>query len=185
MIDIKKAPQLFGESADWRSSNQTIDALKNSNVSFNGYGIAENEIIAFPTEAQIKANPRAYVKQRAASPNSKRITSLILVERFENGSENGRTSWFNMSTLSRQANKADGERYYLNEFMAEMGHCADDYERLMALLGKKVVGARTTAAFGPEFDKETRKPTGEYVARDYVEVELYDEPAAETTGEDA
>lgn len=178
MIDIKKAPQLFGESADWRSTNQGIDALKNSNVSFNGYGIAEGEIIVFPTEAEIKANPKAYVKQRPTSPGSSRVTSLILVERI-NGGE-GRTSWFNMSTLSRQANQADGTRFYLNDFMESMGNCNDDFERFHKLIGKKVVGARTTPAYGPEFDKDTRKPTGEYVSRDYVEVELVEDAPAAT-----
>ena len=175
MIDIKKAPQLFGESADWRSTNQGIDALKNSNVSFNGYGIAEGEIIVFPTEAEIKANPKAYVKQRPTSPGSTRITSLVLVERI-NGNES-RTSWFNMSTLSRQANQADGTRFYLNDFMESMGNCNDDFERFNKLIGKKVVGARTTPAYGPEFNRDTRKPTGEFVPRDYVEVELHEDEA--------
>lgn len=173
MIDIKKAPQLFGESADWRSTNQGIDALKNSNVSFNGYGIAEGEIIVFPTEAEIKANPKAYVKQRPTSPGSTRITSLVLVERIT-GNES-RTSWFNMSTLSRQANQADGTRFYLNDFMESMGNCSDDFERFNKLIGKKVIGARTTPAYGPEFDKDTRKPTGEFIPRDYVEVEVHED----------
>lgn len=175
MIDIKKAPQLFGESADWRSTNQGIDALKNSNVSFNGYGIAEGEIIVFPTEAEIKANPKAYVKQRPTSPGSTRITSLVLVERITRNES--RTSWFNMSTLSRQANQADGTRFYLNDFMESMGNCSDDFERFNKLIGKKVIGARTTPAYGPEFDKDTRKPTGEFVPRDYVEVEVHEDAA--------
>lgn len=175
---VTKAPQLYGESADWKSTFVDLDALTGSNVSFNGYGIAEGEMITFPTEEEIKKFGKKLFKTRTTSRTSNRKTGFALVTRVKNGKSN--VNWFNLGSLGRQANQADGTRYYLNEFMQEMAELPDDAARVRALVGKTIVGGETVSAFGPEFDKGTRELIPDsYVAREYVPVELVGEAVAE------
>lgn len=164
MIDINNVPTVFNE-AGRKPKFVGIDALKDIHVSFSGYGIADGETITFPTKEQLAANPNKYIKVLDTYPGSPNKGALVLVDR------NGRTGWFNLSTLSRQAYDADGQRVDIDAFRTEMRGMNDDKERLESLLGCTIKGAGSVSLYARDFDRETRKPLATYSEFDYVQIE--------------
>lgn len=190
MIEINNAPSIFGETKDRRSKYVGLDALKDSHVSFNGYGIAEDEIITFPTRAEFDKNPGKYIKQIPTYEKSPNNSALFLVDR------NGRTGWFNLSTLTRAAYEPDpqnpGEytRVDIDDFRKEMRLMNDDKERVEFLFGKQLKGGAPELLWAPEFGRDAndtktyRKPTGNYKENvPYVTITVADIPADVPTEE--
>ena len=152
--ESSKAPKIFNEknlNASWVG----IDALKDVHVSFNGYGIADGETLHFPTEEMLKKAPKSFIKTMATTPGSKNKSALVRVIRENNGVT--RDSWANMSMFSRMANTEDGERVFIDEARELLAPMNDDSERLTYLLGKKVTCSGELNAYGPKFDRDTRK----------------------------
>lgn len=190
MIEINNAPSIFGETKNRRSKYVGLDALKDSHVSFNGYGIAEDEIITFPTRAEFDKNPGKYIKQIPTYEGSTNNSALFLVDR------NGRTGWFNLSVLTRVAYEPDpqnaGEytRVDIDDFRREMRLMNDDKERVEFLFGKQLKGGAPELLWAPEFGRDAndaktyRKPTGNYKDNvPYVTITVADIPAAVPTEE--
>lgn len=188
MIEINNAPSIFGETKNRRSKYVGLDALKDSHVSFNGYGIAEDEIITFPTREEYDQNPGKYIKTIPTTddPKNANVSALILVDR------NGRTGWFNLSTLTRVAyepdpqNPGDYKRTDIDDFRKEMRLMNDDKERVEFLFGKQLKGGAPEMLWAPIFGRDAsdaktyRKPTGEYKENvPYVTITVADIPATE------
>lgn len=165
MIDINNVPTVFNE-AGRKPKFVGIDALKDLHVSFSGYGIADGETITFPTKEELSANPNKYIKVLDTYPGSPNKGALVLVSR-----NNKRTGWFNLSTLSRQAYDADGQRVDIDDFRTEMRAMNDDKERLESLLGCTIKGSGISSLYARDFDRETRKPLDTYSEFDYVIIE--------------
>lgn len=190
MIEINNAPSIFGETKNRRSKYIGLDALKDSHVSFNGYGIAEDEIITFPTRAEFDKNPGKYIKQIPTYEGSTNNSALFLVDR------NGRTGWLNLSVLTRVAYEPDpqnpGEytRVDIDDFRKEMRLMNDDKERVEFLFGKQLKGGAPELLWAPEFGRDAndaktyRKPTGNYKENvPYVTITVADIPADVPTEE--
>ena len=170
MIDINNTPSVFNESGR-KPKFVGINALKDLHLSFSGYGIATGEKVTFPTAADLEKNPTKYFKVLDTYVGSPNKSGLVLVERT-NAAGKKFTDWFNLSTLSRQATEEDGTRIDIDDFRAEMRTMHDDAERVTSLLGKTIVGGEIAHLFGPKFDRETRKPTGDYIPADYVTISI-------------
>lgn len=186
MIAVNEAPSIFGETKTRKSRYVGLDALKDSHVSFNGYGIAEDEIITFPTREEFDANPNKFIKVIPTYEGSSNNSALFLVDR------NGRTGWFNLSVLTRQAyepDERDPEKFVrvdIDDFRASMRLMNDDKERVESLFGKQLKGGAPVMLWAPEFGRDKndpktyRKPTGEYTDNvAYVTIEVADAPVVE------
>lgn len=182
MIEINNAPSIFGETKNRRSKYVGLDALKDSHVSFNGYGIAEDEIITFPTREEFDQNPTKYIKTIPTYEGSTNNSALFLVDR------NGRTGWLNLSVLTRVAYEPDQTdpdkfvRVDIDDFRKEMRLMNDDKERVESLFGKQLKGGQPVTLWAPEFGRDKtkenyRKPTGNYDTASYVTIEVADAPA--------
>lgn len=179
MIDITNIPSVFNEKGR-NPKMVNLNALKDIHLSFSGYGLAEGEKVTFPTADELQKNPTKYIKVLDTYAGSTNKGALILVERTS-ASGKKMTDWFNLSTLTRQANEADGTRINIDDFRADMRAMHDDSERVQSLLGKTLVGNGTLNAYAPEFNRETRKPTGNYVESSYVTIDV-EEAVAPTSG---
>lgn len=186
MIEINNAPSIFGETKNRRSKYVGLDALKDSHVSFNGYGIAEDEIITFPTREEYDQNPGKFIKTIPTYDGSPNNSALILVDR------NGRTGWFNLSVLTRIAYEPDPQspgdykRTDIDDFRKDMRLMNDDKERVEFLFGKQLQGGQPVMLWAPEFGRDKddaktyRKPTGDYKENvPYVTITVADIPATE------
>lgn len=188
MIDFSNAPKMSGETATWKSKPASRKDLKTTNQAWSGYGISNEEIIVFPTEAQLNQaikEKKEVLRIRPTSNGSTRNTAFILVERIKN--DKSSTNWFNMSALSRPCRDIAGKRYYSTDFMEEMSMCPDDDVRLDRVLGKAIKGVGIEPAYQQKFDKDTRKPIykengdPEMEPYEYVQVELCEVPGADDT----
>ena len=147
MIDNDRRPSLIGESPEWCSTAVSLNDLIGFNSTNNqGYGIGLNEIIKFPTEKEVRSNPKYYLRQRSSSPTSDRYSTYILVTRILDGEE--RRSWLNIGALFRQASRENKEKYYANTFMRVIGEKKDDYERVCMLFGISVIGDTLELSYG-------------------------------------
>ena len=169
-------PRIFGETPDRKASYVVLDALKDTHVSFNGYGIAEGEKVTFPTQQELEANPKKYFKTMKATPTSTNKSAFCKVSRQMPGKE-ARTSWFNLSTLTRQAYDENGKRLTIDEFRAEMAEYNDDAERMQHLLGRTIIGTGEIQAFRRDFDRDTRKPLDTVSEAPFVTIDYFEEPA--------
>lgn len=124
------------------------DSLKGSHVYFNGYGIDVNETVTFGTieEYDIDGN----IQKVPTYQESIRYSVLVRVIPTQNGVV--KDSWFNMSVLSRQMNEADGTSKAIDPFREKMIDLVDDYQRLIALAGKSIIGTGIANAFRPKFE---------------------------------
>lgn len=188
MINVNNAPSIFGESPKRRSTYVGLDALKDKHVSFNGYGMSEDDIITFPTRAEFDANPKQFIKTIPTYEGSTNTSVLFLVDR------NGRESWLNLSVLTRtgyeQQINPEGDVVYrraeIDDFRKDMNAMNDDKERVEYLFGKQLMGSAPrkdlyAQKFGrdPEDKKTYRKPLGEYELYDYVTIEVAERPVEE------
>lgn len=185
MINVNNAPSIFGESPKRKSNYVGLDALKDKHVSFNGYGISEDDVITFPTRAEFDAAPKKFIKTIPTYDGSPNTSVLFLVDR------NGRESWLNLSVLTRTgyAEEIDPEgntvykRAEIDDFRKEMNAMNDDKERVEYLFGKQIMGGapRTdlyAQNFGrdPEDKKTYRKPLGTYNLYPYVTLDVAERP---------
>ena len=176
MIDITNTPSVFNEKGR-NPKMVSVNALKDIHLSFSGYGIQTGEKVTFPTSTELQQNPTKYIKILDTYAGSTNKGALILVERNNGGKK--MTDWFNLSILTRQAVEADGTRINIDSFRENMRAMPSDAERVQALLGKTLVGSGTLEAYAPEFSRETRKPTGNYIEASYVTIDV--EEAAPTS----
>lgn len=137
--DINKAPAILNEK-DRNFCFQKLDALKGLHVSFNGYSIAEGEEVFFPTAEQIKEQPNKYIKIGVTQKGSTNKAALIRVFRNTYGYDEAYEGWFNISVLSRTAKDAEGHVVQIDDLRAQMNLLKDDYDRVQACLGKKLIG---------------------------------------------
>lgn len=180
--ESKKAPKIFNENrlgAKWAG----IDALKDIHVSFNGYGIAEDEKVHFPTAEMIAKAPTSFVKIMATREGSKNKSAFVRVIREKDGIT--RESYVNMSMFSRVAYTENGERVMIDDARTNLCAMNDDAERLSYLLGKTVSHTGTMDAYGPKFDREkgtlVRDEDGNvvYTPQTYATIEVSEPESAE------
>lgn len=180
------SPAIFGDFGK-NSKECALDALKGINTSFSGYGIAEDEVIVFPTKEEVEKFGKKLFRKGKSTPNARNETAMCRCERHENGRT--RQSWFNLGTLVRQANEADGTRKEIDDLHAEMRSYADASEVMEHLIGKAIVGSGTINAFGPKFDRQARQPirnedgSFQYEERTYVTIDWADVPGKNVDAE--
>lgn len=137
--DINDAPAILNEK-DRNFCFQKLDALKGLHVSFNGYSIAEGAEVFFPTAEQIKEHPNKFLKIGVTQKGSTNKSALIRVNRKHADSDEPYEGWFNISVLSRTAKDAEGHVVQIDDLRAQMNLLKDDYDRVQACLGKKLIG---------------------------------------------
>lgn len=177
MLDTSNIPTIFN-SKDRNPKSSTLDALKSSHVSFwVGYSIAEDEMITFPTMEELTGpNASKYITVMDSFKGSNNKSALVLVTRESDG--NSRTSWFNLSVLTRQCINDAGEREDVDEFRTNMRAMDDDRERLIWLAGKTIKGTGVREARKQDFDKDTHKPIrGSFSPAKFIMIEVIETTA--------
>ena len=127
----------------------SIESLKGSHVSFNGYGLDIDETITFGAFDDYKSSDA--IRKVPTYPGSKKYSILVRVTRTKNGVE--KDSWFNIGVLSRQMSTADGKSIPVDDFRATMIALDDDYNRLVAVAGKSIKGLSEIQGFRPVFER--------------------------------
>lgn len=147
-FDKKNVPTVYTQ-AGLTASNGSLEGLKGAHTSFNGYGIEEGETVAFGTLADY--NEMGNIKKIPTFKGSTRFSFLVRCTRIKNGKS--KDSWFNLGVLSRQMNEADGHSVPVDDFRKEMLELDDDLARLTSLVGKRIAGVGTVAAYRPVFTR--------------------------------
>lgn len=137
-------PAVFGEHT--RPANPlTKDALKTTGMPFVTYGISVDEKIEFPdTEDDI------VVKEQPIAQNRPATQRLLLVDRIDKNG-NRKTSWLSLGIL----NRTDFHREPTCDFCAKMNDFENDWDRIMANLGKTITCKRTVTKDFQKFDRAT------------------------------
>lgn len=142
------APVLYTQNG-LTAQKGSLESLKGSHISFTGYGIDVDESITFGTIDDYQNSDS--IRKVPTYQGSKNNSVLVRVTRTKNGVS--KDSWFNMGTLSRQMNTADGKSVPVDEFRAEMISLDDDYNRLVAIAGKTIKGLSEVNGFRPVFER--------------------------------
>lgn len=182
MIKEGVQPVLYGELA--KSKEVDLNGLRGINTQFNGYSIAEDETVVFPTQKEVDALGKKLFRKGHVRAGSKRETALVRVERISANGQH-RQDWFNIGVLQRTANNADGSRLQIDDVRAELSTLGDAQDVMAAVIGKAIVGTGSIDAFGPKFDRQANDVVREgdqivYEPRKYVTIDYvdYQEPAA-------
>ena len=163
----KTAPVMY-QGAELGVTPVNVDAAKGIGVSFNGYGIAENETIIFPTEEQI--NSGEFLFKRRTSPKSTRWGLCVRVIRQDQFGE--RESYFNLSQLERMmyVDAKGTQRVHIDDVRASMSKLPDHVSRALAMAGKKIRGIATKDGYAPEFKDGARVP-GSFVPAKFTVID--------------
>lgn len=148
--ELKSIQPALYTQAGVTAVNGSLDSLKGSHVSFQGYGISEGETVTFASIESYDKTPGS-IKRVPTYPGSTRISILVQVQRTMNGVS--KDSWLNLGVLTRTKNGADGKSSPVDDFRANMIALDDDAARLAALAGKSIMGTSTIRAYRPCFER--------------------------------
>lgn len=149
-IPADQLPKAFGERTR-PVSGMSLEALKTTGQSFVSYGISKDETIEFPDNKD-----EIQVFEQKINPNRDATQRLLVVMR------NGKPSYLSLGVL----NRTDAQRVPTCDFCAEMAKYDNDYERVIALCGKKITCHETKNALFQKFDRATgNRIEGETVSR--------------------
>jgi len=155
-INFTAGPTLYTRPGVTARGASSISALKNTHVSFNGYGIKEGDSVTFTSFEEYTAKAGDLIKIMPTYAGSANSTCVVLVW-DENKKQ---TRWLNMSLFGRSyVNKTTSEREFPDKVRETTGPMAEDYERLQYLAGKTIscVGTDTTSYTSPVFDRDTHQ----------------------------
>ena len=155
--NLDKAPTMYLQNgltkANVKTGNKT--GLKDKHVSFTGYGMNDGEIVVFGDSAFYdKPGTIKFVPTYAGSRNE---SALVLVTRIKG--DRRKTDWFNLGTLSRTMNQADGKSVAIDEFRQTMIDLGNDEARLEAVAGKAIAITGSVDGYVPKFHR-TRDANG-------------------------
>ncbi len=155
--DLNKVPTMYLQNGLTKANVKTgtKSALKNKHVSFTGYGMNDDEIVVFAS-SEFYDKPGS-IKFVPTYPGSRNESALILVTRVKGGRK--KTDWFNLATLSRTMNQADGKSVAIDEFRQQMIDLGNDEARLEAVAGKAIAITGSVDGYVPKFNR-TRDANG-------------------------
>ncbi len=155
--DLNKVPTMYLQSGLSKSNvkNGSKTALKDKHVSFTGYGISNDEVVVFGDSAFY--DKPGTIKLVPTYPGSRNESALVLVTRVKG--DHKKTDWFNLGTLSRTMNQADGKSIAIDEFRQTMIDLGNDEARLEAVAGKAITVTGSVDGYVPKFNR-TRDVNG-------------------------
>lgn len=103
----------------------TLADLESKGTTLVTYGVNEGDTIIFPETAE-----QIVIKQRQIRPNQDSFEMLLQVVR------NGRGSWLSVGVLNRRDHKYQP----VHPVAESLTDCANDAERVKAMLGKTIKG---------------------------------------------
>ena len=138
-IDSNKLPAISG--ANQRPLRAvSSDALKTSGVPFATYGVRQGDVIEFPDSWDDVQTFEQEVRK-----NSGIFQNVIVVLR------NNKPDYLSLGSLRKQ----DVNREYTCDFTKQMGEMNSDYDRIDALLGKKITAKSMKTINVQAFDRLT------------------------------
>ena len=150
-----KIPALFGEHTR-PGKEMTKEQLMTTGQPFVSSGIAVDETVEFPdTEDDI------VVKEQPVAVGRTAVQRLLLVDRINKDGVR-KAGWLSLGIL----NRTDFHREPTCEFCKEMNKLDSDWDRIIALLGKKITVKETVAKDFQKFDRQTgARLDGQYESR--------------------
>lgn len=139
-ITENKLPTISGAGARKPVLVTNLADLKVSGVPFATYSIRKGDVIEFPD-----AEDDIQVFNQPVRANSSAMQSLVVVLR------NGKPDYLSLGSLR----KTDINNEYTCDFTKSMGELNNDYERLLALCGKKITATDTKSIKVQAFDRLT------------------------------
>jgi len=140
-IDSNKLPPISG--ANQRPLRPvSSEALKTSGVPFATYGIRQGDVIEFPDTMNDVQSFEQEIRK-----NSGIFQNVIVVLR------NNKPDYLSLGSLRKQ----DVNREYTCEFTKKMGEMNSDYDRIEALLGKKITAKSMRTIEVQAFDRLTNE----------------------------
>lgn len=146
MKKTDKIPVVFGENA--RPSQQlSKEELHTTGTPFANYSISEGEVIDFPeTEEDI------VTRKQPVYAGGTAMQRLLMVDRIGKDGK-ARRSWLSLGVL----NRLDAKNNPTCDFCAEMNQYECDWDRIIALLGKKITCKSSVTRPFQKFDPDTRQ----------------------------
>lgn len=137
-------PAVFGEHTR-PAKEMTKEALKTTGQPFVSSGIAVDESVNFPdTEDDI------VVKEQPVAVGRTATQRLLLVDRIDKAG-NHKPGWLSLGVL----NRTDYHREPTCDFCAEMNKIDNDWDRIIALLGKTITCKKMVNKDFQRFDRQT------------------------------
>lgn len=140
MKKIKDLPSISGSNRRPANEVSNLQELKNSGIAFATYGIRKGDVIEFADNID-----EVQAFQQPVRENGTAMQTLVVVTR------NGKADYLSLGTLRKQ----DVDRNYTCNFTKEMGELNNDYERLLALVGRKITCNEMKTIKAQAFDRLT------------------------------
>lgn len=137
---ITDLPQISGALTRKPKGITNLEDLKNNNTSFATYGVRKGDIIKFP-----KTLEDVQVFSQPIRIDSDITQNILVVHR------NDRLDYLSFGAL----HKKDVNNIYSCLFAEQMGQYDNDYDRLIALLGKTITAVDTKVIKAPIYDNNT------------------------------
>lgn len=137
---VSNLPTISGANTRKPVEVNNLEALKTSGIAFATYGMRDGDVVEFPDTLN---DVQAF--QQPVRAGSTALQTLVVVKK------NDKITYLSMGTLRKQ----DVNREYTCDFTREMGEMNNDYDRIGALVGKRIkaVGSKTIQA--QAFDRLT------------------------------
>ena len=140
MKKIKNFPTVSGANNRPVNKVNNLENLKLSGIAFATYGMREGDVIEFPDTID-----DVDVFEQPVRVGSTAVQNLLGVMR------NGKADYLSLGTLRKQ----DVNREYTCDFTKEMGALNNDYDRIIALLGKTIKATGSKVIKAQAFDRLT------------------------------
>jgi len=140
MKKVNNLPTISGANTRKPEEVKNLEALKTSGIAFATYGMREGDVVEFPDSLN---DVQAF--QQPVRAGSTAQQTLIVVKK------NDKVTYLSMGTLRKQ----DVNREYTCDFTREMGEMNNDYDRINALVGKRIKATGSKKIQAQAFDRLT------------------------------
>lgn len=137
---VKDLPTISGANTRKPVEVNNLEALKTSGIAFATYGMREGDVVEFPDTLN---DVQAF--QQPVRAGSTALQTLVVVKK------NDKITYLSMGTLRKQ----DVNREYTCDFTKEMGEMNNDYDRIGALVGKRIKATGSKKIQSQAFDRLT------------------------------
>ena len=140
MKKVNNLPTISGANTRKPVAVTNLEELKTSGIAFATYGLREGDEVEFPDTLD---DVQAFTQPVRA--NQTAVQTLLVVNK------NSKPNYLSMGTLRKQ----DIDRNYTCDFTKEMGELNNDYDRIVALLGKRIKATGSKKITVQAFDRLT------------------------------
>ena len=140
MKKINNLPTISGANVRVPVAVNNVEDLKVSGIAFATYSLRKGDVVEFPDTLE---DVQAF-NQPVRAGSTAQQTLLVVMK-------NNKPDYISLGSLRKQ----DINREYSCNFTKEMGELNNDYDRIVALLGKKITATDMKTIKVQDFDRLT------------------------------